>query len=144
MLGTGSLYNGSSLVLGGKKITDVIFKGCAQADVCLEKSFNFGLSKMILRSKCCTGNLCNTQIPDYSSIPNGKKCFSCQASNCTVNCEGGEDYCITARVNVGGEIRIMKGCTSKGTCDTIVNEIRKEYGVEKISCCEGNYCNNDF
>ncbi|XP_031154726.1 urokinase plasminogen activator surface receptor-like isoform X3 [Sander lucioperca] len=130
---------------GGSKIVDVSSKNCALAEECVEASFNFGIAKTVLTSKCCTSDLCNTQpAPEPSkSNPNGKMCFSCDGQKCnnTLKCEGNEDYCISSTVNAGGEMVAVKGCASKIMCSTQATQTGGALGTE-ISCCQGNFCNS--
>lgn len=130
---------------GGSQVADVVAKGCALAAECIDASVNFGISKTVITSKCCTSELCNTQSASEpsKSIPNGKKCFRCDGQKCTttLNCEGDEDYCVSSTVNVNGEMIPMKGCASKLICSAQHPQISGATGAE-ISCCQGNYCNS--
>ncbi|XP_047215886.1 urokinase plasminogen activator surface receptor-like isoform X2 [Girardinichthys multiradiatus] len=136
---------GRSLVFGGgRQISDVKTKGCTVPEQCLEYSINFGVSKTVQKNTCCSTELCNNQSPDYKSIPNGKKCFSCDKQNCTstLNCEGDENYCIKAIVNSGGQTVTLKGCASKLMCSDQVTSLMKHFSGAQFSCCQGNYCNS--
>ncbi|XP_075965714.1 urokinase plasminogen activator surface receptor-like [Anarhichas minor] len=129
---------------GGSILTEVNTKGCALAQECVEGSINFGISKTIITSECCNSALCNVQFAPVpsKSIANGKKCFQCNGKDCTatLNCEGTEDHCISARVTTGGESITVKGCASKVMC---APETAKMSRVStEISCCQGNYCNS--
>ncbi|XP_045898932.1 urokinase plasminogen activator surface receptor-like [Micropterus dolomieu] len=131
---------------GGSKLVDLNVKSCALADECIEGSVNFGISRTVITSKCCTSDLCNTQPPaePSKSNPNGKKCFSCDGQKCTatLNCEGNEDHCISAAVNTGGVQTTVKGCASKQICSNTANpQISGAIGPE-ISCCQGDFCNS--
>ncbi|XP_056300843.1 urokinase plasminogen activator surface receptor-like [Pseudoliparis swirei] len=130
---------------GGSKLVDVKSKRCALTAECVEASLNFGISKVLINSMCCNADLCNQKIALVSiqSIPNGNKCFQCKGKECTatLNCEGTEDHCISAKMNLGGESVTMKGCASKLMC---LPETKKTSGFmsAEISCCQGNFCNS--
>lgn len=53
-------YWGCSFVTGDAKLSDVNLKTCVQEDECSEGSVNFGISRIVVTSLCCTTNLCNT------------------------------------------------------------------------------------
>ncbi|XP_039662647.1 urokinase plasminogen activator surface receptor-like [Perca fluviatilis] len=129
----------------GSKILDVNSKSCALAEECVEASINFGIANTVITSKCCTSDLCNNQpAPEPSkSNPNGKMCFSCDGQQCTntLNCERNEDYCISSKVNAGGQTVTMKGCASKTICSKQTTQTAGALGTE-ISCCRGNFCNS--
>ncbi|XP_074510102.1 urokinase plasminogen activator surface receptor-like isoform X1 [Sebastes fasciatus] len=133
-----------SVYAGGPKPTDVNMKSCASTEQCGEGSFNFGFAETLINSKCCATELCNSQpAPEPSrSSPNGKKCFTCDGKTCdaTVNCEGKEDYCISATVTVGEKVTV-KGCASKLMRSEQSTQIPGVSGA-KISCCQGDYCNS--
>ncbi|XP_071326836.1 uncharacterized protein [Trachinotus anak] len=131
---------------GSSKIGDINMKTCALAEECVEGSLNFGVSRTVITSKCCTSNLCNSQpAPDASkSTPNGKKCFRCDEQHCilTLNCEGNEDHCISTTVTIGGEKMTMKGCASRQICTNKgIAQITGAMEAE-IDCCQGDYCNS--
>ncbi|MEQ2305082.1 hypothetical protein AMECASPLE_033889 [Ameca splendens] len=129
---------------GGRKISDVKTKGCAVPEQCLEFSVNIGVSKYVQKTTCCSTELCNNQVPDYKSIPNGKKCFSLDEQNSTsiLNCEGDENYCFKATVNAGGQTVTLKGCASKVICTDQITSQMKQFNGTQFSCCQGNYCNS--
>ncbi|MEQ2246449.1 hypothetical protein ILYODFUR_038590 [Ilyodon furcidens] len=74
--------------------------------------------RYVLKVRCCHEELCNTQIPDYKPILNGKRCHSCEGQNCTgpINCKGDENYCFIITETLGGRSFIGKGCTSEFRC----------------------------
>ncbi|MED6258273.1 hypothetical protein ATANTOWER_005101 [Ataeniobius toweri] len=85
---------------GGSKDKEIKAKMCALARDCVEGSASFGSDKTVIVSECCTSELCNSQyVSEPKSIPNGKKCYSCEGQQCTktLNCEGDQDYCIKSR-----------------------------------------------
>ncbi|XP_034466241.1 urokinase plasminogen activator surface receptor-like isoform X2 [Hippoglossus hippoglossus] len=131
---------------GGSKVSDINMKMCALAEQCVEGSLNFGITRTVITSKCCTSDLCNSQpAPDpKKSTPNGIKCFHCDGQTCsgTLNCEGNEDYCMTTTVALGGEKMTMKGCASQLMCSSSQTaQLPGVIGAE-VSCCQGNYCNS--
>ncbi|XP_040022270.2 phospholipase A2 inhibitor and Ly6/PLAUR domain-containing protein-like [Gasterosteus aculeatus] len=130
---------------GGSNVNEVSSKSCALAEECMEASLNFGISKVVINSKCCHSELCNNQFAPVpsKSTPNGKKCFQCKGQDCTatLNCDGTEDQCISATVNAGGGLISMKGCASKLMCLPGTQRMSGVVGAE-ISCCQGNYCNS--
>ncbi|KAL7393326.1 hypothetical protein ABVT39_009427 [Epinephelus coioides] len=131
---------------GGSKLADINSKDCAVAEECVEASMNFGITKTVITSKCCTSELCNTQpAPEpIKSNPNGKKCFTCDGQSCTatLNCDGNEDYCISSKVSEGNEKVTVKGCASKLVCsNTASAQISGAIGGQ-VSCCQGNFCNS--
>ena len=44
---------------GDAKMSDVHLKTCVLQDECSEGSVNFGISRIVVTSHCCTSNLCN-------------------------------------------------------------------------------------
>ncbi|XP_077454535.1 urokinase plasminogen activator surface receptor-like [Stigmatopora argus] len=133
------IYSGESV------IADVNAKRCGFADSCAQASINFGLTRTILSNQCCTTDLCNNlPAPDYSKTrPNGRKCFTCNGLHCTgtVECKGNEYHCIATTVAVKGKMTPMKGCASRQLC-TNTEQLEGVIGTQKISCCEGDYCNS--
>ncbi|KAL4008271.1 hypothetical protein ACER0C_002123 [Sarotherodon galilaeus] len=132
----------TSTYAGGSKHLDIKGKDCAVAEDCSEGSINFGVLQILITSKCCTSDLCNTQdAPDGNISPsNGKKCFQCDANNCTktLTCNGNEDYCIS-----GAEEKItVKGCASKLMCSSTQTAQISEIIGEEFSCCQGDLCNS--
>ncbi|XP_056901566.1 urokinase plasminogen activator surface receptor-like [Takifugu flavidus] len=132
--------------VGSAKAAEVNLKSCSEPEQCIEGSINFGISRTVMTSKCCSSDLCNTQSapePIPLSIPNGKKCYTCNAKSCkvTLNCEGSEDHCISTSVTFGGQKMTMKGCASKRICANTNNKQLVENIGADLSCCQGNYCN---
>ncbi|KAK2844399.1 hypothetical protein Q5P01_011058 [Channa striata] len=128
------------------KLSDISGKTCSPAEECITASINFGVARTTINNRCCTGDLCNTQpAPDLPTFsPNGKKCFTCSDQKCTstLNCEGNEDYCVSATVATGNEKVVVKGCASKAVCsNTPSAQMMGAVGGE-ISCCQGDYCNS--
>ncbi|XP_017295158.1 urokinase plasminogen activator surface receptor [Kryptolebias marmoratus] len=119
-------------------------KECAPAEQCMEDSVSTGTMKSMYVSKCCTEDLCNTKhISDFYVNPNGKKCFTCNGTECTatINCMGIEDHCFTLTGKTPGEF--MKGCCSKHLCSAnSTSQIKNMIGSE-MSCCQGDYCNSE-
>uniref|UniRef100_A0A669FAA7 Urokinase plasminogen activator surface receptor-like n=1 Tax=Oreochromis niloticus TaxID=8128 RepID=A0A669FAA7_ORENI len=131
---------------GDSKLFDIKGKSCAAAEECVQASLNFGVSRTLINTKCCTSELCNSQdVPEGSlSSPNGKKCFQCDGNDCakTLNCNGNEDYCISAAVPLGGQTTKLKGCASKMICSGIQTAQISGFIGEEISCCRGDLCNS--
>ncbi|XP_030641208.1 ly6/PLAUR domain-containing protein 3-like [Chanos chanos] len=136
---TGATY------MSGQKTSAINKKFCATPKQCISGSFNLGLMKSIVSSKCCNTNLCNNhtvqELP--STGPNGKKCFTCVGDDCsqTLNCEGDEDQCVETKVNTGGQKITMKGCTSSIICFAHLLGQPGPTG-ERVTCCAGDLCNN--
>ncbi|XP_012710977.2 urokinase plasminogen activator surface receptor [Fundulus heteroclitus] len=128
---------------GDSKPREIKAKSCTKAEGCVNGSVNFGFSKTVV--ECCASDLCNTKhVSDPKSIPNGKKCYSCEGQKCTktLNCEGDQDYCIKTRVNFGGETLTLKGCASKMVCDENALASLQTVIGPGSSCCQGDYCNS--
>ncbi|KAI4904710.1 hypothetical protein NFI96_025774 [Prochilodus magdalenae] len=73
-------------------------KSCATPEMCIRESINLGFWKFNNNAKCCSTDLCNSEImPALSGTPNGRRCYTCVGNDCTIplNCEGIEDRCIT-------------------------------------------------
>uniref|UniRef100_A0A3B5R5X0 Phospholipase A2 inhibitor and Ly6/PLAUR domain-containing protein-like n=1 Tax=Xiphophorus maculatus TaxID=8083 RepID=A0A3B5R5X0_XIPMA len=130
--------------LGGAK-SEHNSKGCITSDLCISFSVNYGAYRVVQNSKCCSEDLCNTQI-NYTKLvspPNRKKCFSCDEENCmkTLKCAGDENYCVDVKVSF-----MMKGCASKSVCSdhfsSVMSQLTSQHPGAKISCCRGNYCNS--
>ncbi|XP_067232173.1 urokinase plasminogen activator surface receptor-like isoform X2 [Chanodichthys erythropterus] len=136
--------SGSSQCMSTTSVTQVGIsskvsaKSCAVA--CQNVSINFDILKMT--SSCCDTDLCNAKdnSDPSTNVPNGKKCFSCDGNSCLniMSCSGTEDRCIEATEASGGQSVVLKGCASKSICDSA-----SLFGVNGISCCEGNLCNGD-
>ncbi|XP_065813996.1 urokinase plasminogen activator surface receptor isoform X1 [Labrus bergylta] len=125
--------------------TESNMKSCFSADQCIEGSVNYDGSRTVITSKCCTTDLCNTEFAPTApstSVPNGRKCFGCIGLKCTstVNCQGTEDHCISASVEIGDTPVFSKGCASKQICTNHPKMI-EHLGVD-ISCCQGDLCNS--
>ncbi|XP_057689725.1 urokinase plasminogen activator surface receptor-like [Corythoichthys intestinalis] len=137
------IYSGDSVT-----ISDFIGKSCSFNFPCGESSANLGLARIVLHNKCCATNLCNNvNAPDYSeSRPNGRKCYYCNGAQCTatVECKGSENYCITTKVVVDGQMKTTKGCVSAPFCikNGQLEGVIRNYIGSKINCCEGNLCNS--
>uniref|UniRef100_A0AAQ6IRA5 UPAR/Ly6 domain-containing protein n=1 Tax=Anabas testudineus TaxID=64144 RepID=A0AAQ6IRA5_ANATE len=116
---------------GGSNQYDISEQTCVLPEECVTGSVNFGVAKTIF-TECCSSNLCNSQ-PAPASSPNGKQCFTCDGQTCTatLNCEGNEDYCISA-----------KGCASKQMCSNSQSAQMTQVIGTEMSCCQGNYCNS--
>uniref|UniRef100_A0A671XIT9 UPAR/Ly6 domain-containing protein n=1 Tax=Sparus aurata TaxID=8175 RepID=A0A671XIT9_SPAAU len=126
---------------GDAKLSDVNLKTCVQEDECSEGSVNFGISRIVVTSLCCTTNLCNTgNAPEAERHqPNGHRCYHCDGERCslTLNCAGNEDHCITKT----GKLKITKGCASRQMCLVTENaQIKAAIGGE-MTCCQGDFCN---
>uniref|UniRef100_A0A3B3U9X5 UPAR/Ly6 domain-containing protein n=1 Tax=Poecilia latipinna TaxID=48699 RepID=A0A3B3U9X5_9TELE len=110
----------------GDEVSEHNVKNCIMAELCLDFSINNGFHRLLQKSSCCNGDLCNTQTdypkPDNKSTPNGKKCFACDGENCmkTLNCLGDENYCVKV---------------------TVVNQVTSRI-LGQFSCCQGDYCNS--
>ncbi|XP_047454173.1 urokinase plasminogen activator surface receptor-like [Mugil cephalus] len=121
-------------------------KSCAVSEECGEHSLNFGVSRIVRISKCCSSDLCNIQrVPEpRETNPNGRKCFTCdeQTCNATLNCLGNEDRCISATVKKTQQNETMKGCASKALCSN--KEFARIIGhsATRWRCCYGDYCNS--
>ncbi|XP_036393955.1 urokinase plasminogen activator surface receptor-like [Megalops cyprinoides] len=131
--------------MGSFKLAEVNMKSCAAPAECVSGSVNFGVSRTTVSTRCCDGNLCNTQnapaLPDGS--PNGKQCFTCEGTDCThtLKCLGSEDRCIKASVKSDGQTVTVKGCVSQTACAGTLNAQLGNTAVD-MSCCEGDLCNN--
>ncbi|XP_070768129.1 phospholipase A2 inhibitor and Ly6/PLAUR domain-containing protein-like [Enoplosus armatus] len=131
---------------GGSKLADVNMKTCALAEQCVEGSVNFGLTRTVINSECCTSELCNTEYasePSHSS-PNGKKCFRCDGHKCTatINCQGKENHCISTTVDMGGEKKTKKGCATEQICSNTENAKISGAIPGTTTCCQGDFCNS--
>ncbi|KAM4736594.1 urokinase plasminogen activator surface receptor-like [Anableps anableps] len=131
---------------GGSKDREIKAKQCFLERDCVGGSVNFGSAKTVIVSQCCTSELCNTKdVSEPKSIPNGKKCYSCEGEQCTrtLNCEGDQDYCIKSRMNIDGKIQTLKGCASKMMCPENPSEFFQSFiETGSSSCCQGDYCNS--
>uniref|UniRef100_A0A669DTI8 Urokinase plasminogen activator surface receptor-like n=1 Tax=Oreochromis niloticus TaxID=8128 RepID=A0A669DTI8_ORENI len=131
---------------GDSKLFDIKGKSCAAAEECVQASLNFGVSRTLINTKCCTSELCNSQdVPEGSiSSPNGKKCFQCDGIDCTktLKCNGNEDHCISTAVTVEGKKVTVKGCASKLICSKTQSAQISAIIGEEINCCQGDLCNS--
>ncbi|XP_036448129.1 prostate stem cell antigen-like [Colossoma macropomum] len=120
---------------------ELTVKSCATAEQCVTGSLNLGLLK--INSKCCSTDLCNSNKAPALSL-NGKKCYACADDDCTrtMNCEGDEDQCISARVSLGGVQMEMKGCASRSFCSSETSSMKAAGITGRVSCCEGDMCNS--
>ncbi|KAF3691777.1 Urokinase plasminogen activator surface receptor [Channa argus] len=131
---------------GESKLVDMSLKTCSLAEDCIGGSINYGAYRTAVTTKCCTTELCNNQPPadPNRSKPNGKKCFTCNNQTCTaaLDCEGDEDYCISATVAAVGQEMTVKGCVSKSVCSNEVSAWLKGSMQAQMSCCQGDFCNS--
>ncbi|XP_032416764.1 lymphocyte antigen 6B-like [Xiphophorus hellerii] len=125
----------------GVVVSALNIKRCMMPDQCVENSVNYGTYRVVKNSACCNEDLCNAQIPEYKSAPNGKMCFTCEGENCmkTLNCVGNENYCVKA---TKGKHVTLKGCASKLICSDQRASRVNQFSAEQISCCQGDYCNS--
>ncbi|XP_043996470.1 ly6/PLAUR domain-containing protein 8-like [Gambusia affinis] len=135
--------------LSGNTVTEQNSKGCIKSELCLDYSVSNGVYRVLQKTSCCSGDLCNANItypkPDYKSTSNGKKCFSCDGENCTktLNCVGDESHCFTVTRNAQGVTVMMKGCASDKVCsDKSTSVSSGQLPGSKVSCCQGDYCNS--
>ncbi|XP_063062404.1 phospholipase A2 inhibitor and Ly6/PLAUR domain-containing protein-like [Engraulis encrasicolus] len=128
---------------GGQMVHDMSMKSCVLPQQCITGSFNVGLMKMVINSKCCKTDNCNAQdAPATTGDENGKECYTCTGPSCTskMKCEGEEENCISASFPAGDQKMAVKGCASKSLC---AGELAEQLGgaLEDITCCQGNVCN---
>uniref|UniRef100_A0A672HY17 UPAR/Ly6 domain-containing protein n=1 Tax=Salarias fasciatus TaxID=181472 RepID=A0A672HY17_SALFA len=133
-------------IAGNDKISDSSVRGCALPEECIQASLNYGLSRTIWTSRCCSTDLCNDQpAPEASHFnPNGRKCFFCNGVNCTgtLNCFGNEDRCISTTVSSGGTTVELKGCASQEMCSALNIPGLEEVLGQDHECCQGDFCNS--
>ncbi|XP_076146537.1 ly6/PLAUR domain-containing protein 3-like [Alosa pseudoharengus] len=130
---------------GGQVVSDMTMKSCVVPQQCMVGSFNVGMMKTVINSKCCTKDNCNIGAVEASTGgPNGKECHTCIGSDCSskLKCEGVEDRCLIAKLDGGGEKMTVKGCASKSIC---TGQMKDQLGqaLGDMTCCEGNLCNGD-
>ncbi|XP_047454699.1 urokinase plasminogen activator surface receptor-like [Mugil cephalus] len=96
---------------GSSEVSNLFGKSCALPEECDQHSINYGVSRTIVTSKCCSTDLCNTQpAPEPSKTnPNGRKCFTCDGQTCTktLNCHGNEDRCISTTGSMTSVLNFM-------------------------------------
>ncbi|XP_034030979.1 phospholipase A2 inhibitor and Ly6/PLAUR domain-containing protein-like isoform X1 [Thalassophryne amazonica] len=101
---------------GGTQMTDLTIRSCAVAENCVSALINFGVTKTVINTVCCSADNCNNQsVPESPSrTPNGKKCFGCDGTDCTtiMNCEGTEDRWISTTASS------LTCCTGQGSSCT--------------------------
>ncbi|KAG5856155.1 hypothetical protein ANANG_G00005030 [Anguilla anguilla] len=135
----------TAVVYVGDTPTTIKGKSCAAQAECVSGSVNFGVTRTTVNTKCCSTDLCNTElVPELpNSSPNGKKCFTCVGNDCTstLGCKGSEDRCIKATVSTDGQAITMKGCASQTACSGSFSAQIGSTAVD-LNCCEGNMCNN--
>uniref|UniRef100_A0A3P9C561 UPAR/Ly6 domain-containing protein n=1 Tax=Maylandia zebra TaxID=106582 RepID=A0A3P9C561_9CICH len=121
---------------------DVTVKTCA--GFCDEGSFSTGVGRNFFTTKCCSSDLCNTEISVGNILSlNGKKCFYCDQQNCkkTHHCYKNEDFCFSATVNSEGAQATAKGCISKFFCQKPKTVFEKGF-IRELNCCQGDFCNS--
>ncbi|KAM4601232.1 uncharacterized protein ACJ7VT_021024 [Polymixia lowei] len=127
---------------GDTKLSDMNMKTCLPADQCIGGSVNFGISRTVFNTTCCSTELCNSQtaaVTPASASANGKRCYGCVDNSCSVlNCVGNEDHCISATVQVGDQKMKLGGCASGNICTGVSAAGAIGSGM---SCCEGDLCN---
>ncbi|XP_041923392.1 protein RoBo-1-like isoform X2 [Alosa sapidissima] len=129
---------------GGQVISDMAMKSCVVPQQCIVGSYNVGKIKKVINSKCCMKDDCNNGTVEASTgVPNGKECHTCIGSDCSskLKCEGEEDRCLIAKLDVDGEKMTGKGCASKSIC-TMKMRDQMEQGLADMTCCEGYLCNS--
>uniref|UniRef100_A0AAY4BY19 UPAR/Ly6 domain-containing protein n=1 Tax=Denticeps clupeoides TaxID=299321 RepID=A0AAY4BY19_9TELE len=119
----------------GSETINLNARDCLPPDECQNGSINFGLTRVVMTTTCCSTDLCNSGT-SLNSLPNGRSCFTCNGTDCTstVNCIGNENHCIFS-----SPTGIAKGCASQSVCnqDNMVSKL----GFVNISCCGGILCN---
>ncbi|XP_014826193.1 PREDICTED: urokinase plasminogen activator surface receptor-like isoform X1 [Poecilia mexicana] len=134
--------------LGGAKFSELNDKSCVLPELCLDFSVNYGAYRVVQKSSCCNGDICNAKIdypkPDDKLTPSGRKCFSCVGENCmkTLDCVGDENYCVKVTGNLDGASLTMKGCASELVCSDKTASLVNQFTGVKLSCCQGDYCNS--
>ncbi|KAM9353275.1 urokinase plasminogen activator surface receptor-like [Symphorus nematophorus] len=131
---------------GDAKLADHHMKTCVLPEQCTEDSINFGITRRVQTSTCCTTELCNSQpAPEHRrSSPNGKRCYYCDGWSCsvTLHCVGNEDHCISLTETKDGKTKVNKGCASKHMCSSTKSAQLQGAIVAEVSCCEGDFCNS--
>uniref|UniRef100_A0A3Q2CFW6 Uncharacterized protein n=1 Tax=Cyprinodon variegatus TaxID=28743 RepID=A0A3Q2CFW6_CYPVA len=118
-------------------------KGCGVPEGCVDGSLNLGTARSVLKTTCCSTNLCNTNYPAVSSNPppNGKKCYFCDGQSCnnTLICVDDENYC-SSKLNE----EKARGCgLPEGCVDGSLN-LGTARTVLKTTCCSTNLCNTNY
>ncbi|MCJ8742031.1 hypothetical protein PDJAM_G00077690 [Pangasius djambal] len=120
-------------------------KTCGMPEMCVRRSMNLGMAKVVSNAKCCETDHCNTEtLPALpQQAPNGRMCYTCDANGCSVkvSCVGDEDRCISASVHQGSNSISTKGCVSKSLCTGSGSASVPGFGATSMQCCEGNLCN---
>ncbi|XP_051778373.1 prestalk protein-like isoform X2 [Erpetoichthys calabaricus] len=124
-------------------IFSVFKRSCETPDRCnISESTNYGRGSNVWTTQCCTTDLCNAGAVNTSSIPNGLTCCASTDGSCqtTVACTGIEDHCFSSVLGTN----IYMGCTSQSICSNPANSltIQQFTFISGITCCQGNYCNN--
>lgn len=132
--------------MGDVRIQQTRMRACLPPEECVENSVNFGKTRIVISSNCCSSDLCNTkQAPEpQQSDENGKKCYHCIGKDCTstAHCKGNEDWCMSKSVDRGKGMEISKGCTTRQVCDVLNNPHLKSVIGGEIKCCQGDFCNS--
>ncbi|TMS11105.1 Protein SMG9 [Larimichthys crocea] len=106
---TGPVYKVCSLVEGRVKNSDEQTKGCLLAEQCAASSLNFGTSRIIVSTDCCSTDLCN--VNDTSG---GLKVSDLQMKSCVV-----QEQCGETSINFGlGRHVITTECCAIDFCNT--------------------------
>ncbi|XP_075882527.1 uncharacterized protein LOC142888258 [Nelusetta ayraudi] len=131
---------------GDMQIGQTRMRACLSPEECVENSVNFGMTRIVISSNCCTSDLCNTQqAPEPKKADkNGKSCYHCIEKDCTstAHCRGNEDQCISKSVDRGEGMEISKGCATSQVCDILNNPHLKSVIGGEIKCCQGDFCNS--
>ncbi|XP_077432965.1 urokinase plasminogen activator surface receptor-like [Vanacampus margaritifer] len=136
------------LYAGESVLSNYYEKSCNPAEVCVQGSINFGVTRSVFTSQCCTTDLCNNApAPDTSMAkPNGRKCYTCNELQCdaTLECLADEDRCLSARVEIGSKKVNLKGCASEQMCASanLGRSIGSRQTIVEVGCCDGNFCNS--
>uniref|UniRef100_A0A3Q2DG86 Urokinase plasminogen activator surface receptor-like n=1 Tax=Cyprinodon variegatus TaxID=28743 RepID=A0A3Q2DG86_CYPVA len=132
---------------------EVKARGCGTPADCVEGSVNYGVSRAVVKSTCCSTNLCNS-YPVISSNPppNGRKCYTCVGENCgkTLQCLENENYCIKSVASSSGQTATLKGCASESVCLDLKTSLIKRLTNDTVTkntgikhyCCKGDFCNS--
>uniref|UniRef100_A0A3P9IBC2 UPAR/Ly6 domain-containing protein n=1 Tax=Oryzias latipes TaxID=8090 RepID=A0A3P9IBC2_ORYLA len=124
--------------IGGRKLLDYDMSGCCVLpEESVEASVNLGLFKTSFHAQCCNNSHCNL------TTPNGRQCYSSDGLTCgkTLACEGNEEYCGTATVDLGRITTTFKGCVSEELCPGS-NSFLSQLSGPDVSCCKGDLCNS--